>query len=293
VILSVDSNLTLRHRLVERFPGAKGTTLKRMVSDGRVSINDRSARRLKEPISSKDQIIIHPPPEVRPANPARILSPLKLVHEDEDLLVINKPAGLLTSTVRNEKRPTAVAILRRYVAETSPKHPLGVVHRLDRDAGGLLVFSKSHLAYESLKSQFFKHTVQREYEAWVRGVPSPASGRIESRLIERADGSVRSTSEHARGQRAITDYEVLQKKGGNALVRVRLLTGRKHQIRVHLSERGHPIIGDRVYGIAAPGSKQPQSPELQLRAVLLAFTHPRTGKQVSFELPSLADRSPI
>jgi RluA family pseudouridine synthase len=154
---------------------------------------------------------------------------------------------------------------------------VGLIHRLDREASGLLVFSKNRRAYDSLKTQFFKHTVERVYLARVRGKVQPTRGKIESRLIERADGTVRSTTQHAKGQRAISEYEVIEQKGGGASVEVRLLTGRKHQIRVHLSERGWPIVGDRVYG--DPKDSQP----LQLRAVRLALDHPQTGKRITFE----------
>src|SRR4029079_12746335 len=120
--------------------------------------------------------------------PAALISPLKIVFEDQELLVVDKPAGLLTSTVPRERRPTALAIVRRYLGATSPDARVGLIHRLDKDASGLLVFSKSHLAYESLKGQFFKHTVERVYEAVVHGKPAPPAGRVASRLVERADG---------------------------------------------------------------------------------------------------------
>ena len=121
----------------------------------------------------------------------------------------------------------------------------------------------------------------------MHGTPNPRSGRIESYLIERADGSVYSTDKHAKGQRAITDYEVVESKTGRSLVRVRLHTGRKHQIRVHLSERGCPILGDSVYGDAKDDGP------LQLAAVELAFDHPRTKKRVSFRLERHHSLAPV
>lgn len=293
----IDSDLrTLAARLRKRFPTAKTQTLKRMVEAGRVRVNGKRAAKLSQPIGPGDVVEVDERPESARAarsapSAATRLSPLQLVFEDEDILVVAKPAGLLTSTVAREPRPTALAIVRAYARATDPRARIGLIHRLDRDAAGLLVFSKNDMAYGALKTQFFRHTVQRVYEAVVHGVPAPARGRIESRLIERADGSVRSTDQHARGQRAITDYEVLGPAGEadgdtrprrstpRSVVRLTLLTGRKHQIRVHLSERGWPIVGDSVYG----PPDQPQG-QLQLRAVALGFDHPRTGKRMDFQL---------
>ena len=267
---------TLQAHLRALFPTAKNQTLKQMVQEGRVSVNRVRAKRLSQPVAPGDDVRINPRPS-KPKQPSRAsLAPLKLVHEDEDVLVIDKPAGLLTSTGPRERRPTALAIVREYVQATSSRARLGLIHRLDRDAAGLLVFSKSDLAYQSLKTQFFKHTVERVYQAVVRGTPNPKKGRIDSRLVERADGTMRSTDEHAQGERAITDYEVVEQRKGEATLRVTLHTGRKHQIRLQLSERGWPIVGDVVYG-------QGESGGLQLRAIRLAFDHPRTGRRVTFE----------
>ena len=202
---------------------------------------------------------------------------LRVVYEDPDILVVDKPAGLLSSTVAREKRPTVAAMLRDYLADSDPRARLGIIHRLDRDASGLLVFSKNDRAYRSLKAQFFHHSVERVYEAVVHGVPEPRKGRIESRLVEYVDGSVHSTRHRAKGQIAVTDYEVVEALEGRAVLRVRLETGRKHQIRAHLSEKGWPILGDRMYGRGASEG------ELRLRAVRLGIDHPRTGERMIFE----------
>jgi 23S rRNA-/tRNA-specific pseudouridylate synthase len=152
---------------------------------------------------------------------------------------------------------------------------VGLIHRLDRDASGLLVFSKNPAAYASLKRQFFHHTVTRIYHAIVSPAPRQDSGRIESRLVERADGTVHSTRHASKGQSAVTDYLVIKRQENLALLKVTLHTGRKHQIRAHLSESGSPVVGDMLYG------GKPHS-SLQLAAVELAFNHPRTQTRVSF-----------
>ncbi|MGB7156784.1 MAG: RluA family pseudouridine synthase [Tepidisphaeraceae bacterium] len=267
---------TLHARLRVLYPTAKNQTLKEMVSAGRVRVNGKRAAKLSQPLNDNDDVRVDEKPRARAARKPS-LAPLLLVHEDDDVLVVNKPPGLLTSTVPREKRLTALAIVRQYVEATAPNARVGLIHRLDRDAGGLLVFSKSDRAYRSLKTQFFKHTVDREYEAVVKGSPSPKKGRIESRLVEWGDGSVHSTKEHGKGERAVSEYEVIDVKNGLATLRVTLRTGRKHQIRVHLSERGWPIVGDVVYGAGEAGG-------LKLRAVRLAFDHPDTARRVAFDV---------
>lgn len=203
---------------------------------------------------------------------------LKIIFEDHDLLVVNKPPGLLTSTNPRERRPTLLAMVREYVGEREPRARVGLIHRLDRDASGLLIFSKSHRAYVSLKQQFFKHSVERVYLALVDGKPNPPAGTIDTKLIERADGTVYSSHVHGKGERAISHYETVWTVGKRSLVRVRLETGKKHQIRVHLSERGVPIVNDPMYG------KQKSEGTMMLVAVKLSIEHPVTHEPLTFEV---------
>lgn len=210
---------------------------------------------------------------------------LDIVYEDDDLLVVNKPPGLLTSTVARERRATLWAMVREYLGgpdagkKRSSRMRPGLIHRLDRDAAGLLVFSRNDAAYRSLKSQFYHHTVERIYMAVVHGVPDPAAGRIESRLTERIDGSVHATRQRGKGQLAVTEYVTLRTAGRKSLLRVKLHTGRKHQIRAQLSQRGCPIVGDRVYGPRPPGQQR-----LMLIATELSLQHPRTDRRVHFQI---------
>jgi 23S rRNA pseudouridine1911/1915/1917 synthase len=271
---------TLLDWLTDRHPTAKRLTLRRMISDGRVFVNGSRARAASAEIRETDRVDVRDRP--RHERPPAPRTRLPIVFEDADLLVVDKPAGMLTSTVPRERRPTLLALVRAHVASQDPRARVGLIHRLDRDAAGLLVFSKNDLAFRSLKAQFFHHTVERVYVAITEGIPNPRTGRIQSRLEERADGTVYSTRESGKGERAITHYEVIESRAKRALVRVRLETGRKHQIRVHLAQRGTPIVGDEMYG-SGNGAK------LMLKAVKLAFTHPRTGKPVEFELEKPSD----
>ncbi len=263
--------------LAERFPRSSKQTLKRMVEQGRVFIKDQRAHKLTEIVAAIDQVRVDE--RLKPKLGPTALAPLELIFEDRDLLIINKPAGLLTSTVPNETRATALAIIQKNHARSDPEFQIGLIHRLDRDASGLLVFSKNDLAYESLKTQFFHHTVERVYHAAVHGSPQPPSGSIESRLVEYADGTVHTTKASGRGQLAKTHYELFRQRSRISELRVRLETGRKHQIRVHLASRGWPIVGDSVYG-RADGAVR-----LMLAAVELGFVHPRTKMPVTFRMP--------
>jgi 23S rRNA pseudouridine1911/1915/1917 synthase len=209
---------------------------------------------------------------------------LEVVYEDADVLVVNKPPGLITASTPREKRPTLLKQVRAYLEKTDPQARVGLIHRLDRDAGGLLVFSKNNRAYHALKAQFLQHSVTRVYHAVVMGIPNPPTGRIESRLVERADGTVYSTNDPRRGQHAITEYELIQARAKRALLRLKLHTGRKHQIRSHLARINHPIVGDPLYG----PNNQKEKP-MYLLATELGFIHPRTDRAGEFkiEIPKL------
>lgn len=275
------ADATLLDWLVRTFPLAKRQTLKRMVEARRVRINDRPALRLKQVLEPRDQVqVSDAQSDSRSPRNAEDVPAVSVVYEDDDLIVVDKPAGLLTSTVPRERRPTLLAAVRAHVPRSEPKARIGLIHRLDRDASGLLIFSKNDLAYRSLKTQFFHHTVVREYRAVVHGTPKPTEGRIENRLIEHNDGTVHTTKQFGRGQVAISEYKVLKTEGRLSLVQVVLHTGRKHQIRVHLAGNGNPVMGDTVYG-----PKDSKAPRLMLAATRLVIVHPRTGGEQEFALP--------
>jgi 23S rRNA pseudouridine1911/1915/1917 synthase len=268
---------SLQDWLRTQYPVAKQTTLRKMLLSDRVRINGTPTRKMNQPIDPSDRIEVID--RIRQATPARSsVHPLEIIFEDDHLLVVNKPPGLLTSTVPTERRPTALAILKRYLDETDPNAILGLIHRLDRDASGLLVFSKEPAVFTHLKHQFYKHSVRREYLAVTQGVPTPPAGRITNFLVELPDGRVRSTKKPGSGEKAVTDYRTIAQSKGLSAIRVTLQTGRKHQIRTHLQERGVPILGDRMYN---PTSI---APRLMLAALILEFDHPVTQKRMGFEL---------
>lgn len=272
----MDDMATVFDWLTSHYPNAKRQTLREMVEHGRVMVNGEPARSVKRPIGPEDQVKVLP----RPQRPIASIEPLRIIHEDPDILVVFKPAGLLTSTTAREWRQTAIGLIRAYLADREPAARPGVIHRLDRDAAGILVFSKNDEAYRHLKHQFFEHSVERFYTAIAQGRVKPAKGRIDSHLVELPDGSMRNAGDPRKGQRAITEYETIVSNGEFSLLKVRLQTGRKHQIRAHLSQRGAPIVGDTVYG----KDKKTKLP-LMLAATTLVLTHPRTGERLKFDAP--------
>jgi 23S rRNA pseudouridine1911/1915/1917 synthase len=266
---------TLLDCLIARYPTAKRQTFKEMLASGRIQINGKRPASLRVSVAETDQLTVASRQTKTAERPAKKL-PFEIVFEDADLLVIDKPAGLLTSTNEREKRPTAWAMIQEHLQRTSPVSRPGLIHRLDRDAAGLLIFSKNDSAFRNLKQQFMHHTVLRQYIAHVHGKPDPPSGRLESHLIEGADGVVRATRRRGAGQLAITNYETTGHDPMGAILRVTLETGRKHQIRTQLAAKGTPIRNDPLYG------EKPCEGPLMLVAVELQVDHPRTGKRMKF-----------
>ncbi|AMV72940.1 hypothetical protein JCM30471_35840 [Desulfuromonas carbonis] len=201
---------------------------------------------------------------------------MEILYEDRDILVVVKPAGLLTIGSEREKRRTAHYLLNDYVRKGDPKsrHRVFVVHRLDQETSGLLLFARSEAVKTFLQQDW--ETTEKHYVAVVHGAVSPAAGTISSCLAENRAQRVYSTTEPGQGKLAHTAYRVLQQGRGCSLLDIHLLTGRKHQIRVHFAELGHPLVGDRKYGADS-------APRLALHARSLTFTHPGNGRLLSFD----------
>ncbi len=201
-----------------------------------------------------------------------------LLYEDADVLVVDKPCGLLTMGSERDKSRTVHAILNDYLRKGNPKsrHRAYIVHRLDRDTSGILLFAKSEQAKLFLQSDWEQSS--KSYLALVFGHLSEPQGTISSYLAENAAFSVYSTPDPAKGKLSHTAYTLIKEQKGLSLVSIQLLTGRKHQIRVHFSEKGHPVVGDRKYG-----KNQASYPNLALHARSLCFTHPVSGARLSFQ----------
>lgn len=261
----------------ERLKEKSRTDLKSWLRHGHFRINGTVATNFDAPIPPEGKV------EVNVSRPFVVLNNprLQLVYEDEDVIVINKGYGLLSvGTQTQRKEESAFSILRDYVKAKNPRNKLYVVHRLDRDTSGLMMFAKNEEAQETLRHNWNNMVLDRLYVALLEGFVKEDSGFRKSRLVENSQYVVYSTDDPEEGKLAVTHFKVLKRANGLSLVEFSLDTGRKNQIRVHASEMGHPISGDRKYG-----AKESRLHRLCLHARTLRFAHPITRKDMRFELP--------
>ena len=205
---------------------------------------------------------------------------LEIVFEDDYLVVVAKVSGLLTIATERDRERTAYRLLMDYVRKGNPRsrQRVFIVHRLDRDTSGVLVFAKTEEVKRALQDNW--DAVSKTYLAVVHGIPPQSSGRIQSYLAENAAFRVYSTQDPSKGRLALTEWRKIKTMRSLSLLEIGLLTGRKNQIRVHLADAGFPIVGDRKYGRANDSNRI-----LALHARSLAFTHPVTGISHVFEAP--------
>jgi tRNA pseudouridine32 synthase/23S rRNA pseudouridine746 synthase/23S rRNA pseudouridine1911/1915/1917 synthase len=203
---------------------------------------------------------------------------LTVLHEDRDIIVVEKPGGLLTMGTERDKSRTAHTILNEYVRKGDPRsrNRVYIVHRLDRETSGILIFARSEAAKKFLQEQWSE--TDKHYLTIVYGSLVQKSGTISSYLTENSAFTVYSTPDQVVGKLSHTEYTVLKESKGFSLLEIHLLTGRKHQIRVHLSEQGHPVVGDKKYG-----KGNDSYGTLALHARSISFTHPANGRRMFFE----------
>ena len=266
---------TLIDALAERFPDSSRTTLRQFLQHGRVRVNGEVEKDPKVPVDADDRIDIAPKVATHRALPAGIT----ILHEDEDIIVVLKAHGILTVATVRERENTVQAALNRYISGAG-KERIQVVHRLDRDTSGVIVFARNFAARELLKERFAEHDVDRVYVAIVEGKMNPPRGTMRSHLLERRDLKMVSVDAHPEAKFAVTHYRTIAANDEYSMLEVTLETGRRNQIRAHLSEAGHPVVGDKMYG----STKDPLG-RLGLHAKLLGFTHPRTKKRMTFVAP--------
>ena len=280
---------TLAAALRAHLPGQSWNDLRGLCDSGKISVNGEReldpARRLTggETVAWS---LTAPDPRRTATRPD-----FRIVYEDGHLIIIEKPEGVSSVPYQRRERGTALDLIReawRRQGKRAAATPLYTVHRIDKDTSGLLCFAKTKLAERGLHQVFKYHRAQREYLAVAHGQVRPS--RIESRLVaDRGDGIRGSTRRPHEGQQAVTHVEVIESLPAATVCRVRLETGRTHQIRIHLAEQGHPLVGETVYlrDHTRTGRTLLPCPRLLLHAATLGFDHPVTGKHLDFasELP--------
>lgn len=276
--LSVSSDTQLQAFLFASFPEMKKTKVKQWLKHGSVLVNGTRQSRYDRALASGDTVEILSIDEARTAK--ALPKSLKIVYEDESVIVIDKPTGLLSIATDEERNNTAYARLTDYVRKGNPRSQerVWIVHRLDRETSGLMVFARSEVAKRKLQSNW--DAADKRYLAITEQSPPQKEGELVSHLDESHPGKVFSADASDTTREARTHYRVVRRAGPLTLVELTLDTGRRHQIRVQLSDIRCPIIGDEKYNARTDPAKR-----LGLHACSLRFPHPETGKAMHFESP--------
>jgi len=260
-----------------------------LIENGCISINHRICRRVRERVEPGDLLDVDwvPMPVASPRGAKRQpnRSAIEFLYDDADVCLVVKPAGLLTVPTRYGEPRTLVSSVERRLKDSDPKAQVYCVHRLDRDVSGVLVLAKNLRAAESLRDQFAQRKPERKYIALVAGVMDPRSGTITSYLATDADLNRFSVQDPSQGELAITHYTTKVVWNDASLVEVRLETGRRNQIRVHLAEANHPILGDPRYRKEVASHAAWPHRRIALHAETLSLTHPTSGQPLSFAAP--------
>jgi 23S rRNA pseudouridine1911/1915/1917 synthase len=278
----------LDHFLQQQFPDYSRSRLQEWIKAGQVLVNGAAAR-ASHTLREDDALDVTPAP-MTPLAAAPEDIPLEILYEDNDLVAINKPAGMVVHAGAGVFSGTLVnALLHRFESLSTSGGDLrpGIVHRLDRYTSGVLLVAKTDAAHRHLAGQFAARRVRKTYLALVHGVVKAERGRIEKPISRDPARRVRMTARLAEGRAAWSEYRVLRRFTHLTLLEVEIGTGRTHQIRVHLSSIGHPVVGDRLYGAPAEVSGQPPLGRYFLHAASIRFEQPSSGQpvEVSASLP--------
>lgn len=303
-IEAAQSGLRLDKALSDLHPDLSRARIQSLIAEGCVSLNDRPGITASTKVKEGDRVEVRIPPPVSSHMEAESIA-LDIVYEDEDLVVINKPAGLVVHPGAGNRSGTLVHALLHHCGDQlsgigGVQRP-GIVHRLDKDTSGLMIVAKTDSAHRHLAAQLSERTLKREYRALVLGVPVPLKGSIDRPLGRHPSNRQRMAITSKGGREARTHYHVIESfRGSCALVACRLETGRTHQIRVHMASIKHPLIGDPTYGppsnaVASALRKAGYEddiiqavtafPRQALHACALSFVHPGSEEIMVFERP--------
>ncbi|NDY41678.1 RluA family pseudouridine synthase [Dissulfurirhabdus thermomarina] len=274
--------------LAHQLEGLSRSRVQRLITEGRASVNGTPCLSARRAVRIGDEVRLEVPPP-RPAALEPEPLPLRVVFEDDRILVLDKPPGLVVHPGAGHARGTLVHGLLHHCRDLSgiggELRP-GIVHRLDKDTSGLMVVAKDDDAHARLAAQFAAGDVEKTYLALVKGEPGADRGRMEAAIGRHPVHRKRMAVRRSGGKAAVTEWEVVERLGGAALLRLRLHTGRTHQIRVHMAAAGHPVLGDALYGggtILRPRGLR--LPRQMLHAAALALRHPATGERLEWRAP--------
>ncbi len=282
--------------LCEKFPAASRAALQRLIEQGHIRVNGRPVKPTHHPHAGESVEVYWP--EAKPAEAQPEEMPLDILFEDQSLLVVNKPAGLVVHPAAGHEEHTLVNALlhhcRGSLSGIGGVARPGIVHRLDKETSGCLVIAKDDATHIALAEQFAGREVKKIYHALVCGEPARDSGEIRAAIARHPAHRKRmAVRDDSGGRAAHTSWRVLERLKAATLVEAQIHTGRTHQIRVHFQFIGHPVVGDDTYG-AKPNARLKEltnyaAPRVMLHAKNLSFIHPRTKKPVNFEAPLPAD----
>lgn len=277
VIFKATENSELMKFLLEKLKGQSRTNIKKLLSEKQILVNNILSSQFNQPIVIGDTIEIMYN-KVRGTE----ITGLKIIYEDADIIVIDKEAGVLSIATDNEREKTAYNTLKVYLKERDPNNKIFVVHRLDRDTSGVMIYAKNAETQHKLQTNWSDIVTERMYVAVVEGKVPKDEDTIISYLKENSALVTVSTPTEVPGsKKAISNYKVIKRSHAFSLVEVKIETGRKNQIRVHMQDLGHPIIGDSKYS----STKNPLS-RLGLHARTIVFKHPKTGEILHFNSPT-------
>lgn len=273
-VFQVDENAALMAFLIAKLPHKNRNNIKSLLRNKQVWVDDKIVSQFDHPLQPGQKVKVS-------GSRSRVekkFTEFTILFEDDDLIVIDKSAGLLSIATKNEKRRTAFSMLSDYVKQSDPDNKIFVVHRLDRDTSGLMVFARNEETKHLLQENWDESGVEKIYVAVVEGRVEKKEGTIVSYLSEDKIFKVHSSQNPKSGQKAITKYSVVDSNANYSLLQIKIETGRKNQIRVHMQDIGHSIVGDKKYGAAFSPIRR-----LGLHAQKLGFIHPVTSEKLYFE----------
>lgn len=268
-----EGETTLLEFLITKMPQRKRTNINELLKHRQVAVNGLPVTHVATELKPGDKVDVNLTREFHVFQNKRV----KLLYEDDDILVIEKGYGLLSMGNDKVKDGTAYSIMKEHVKWADPTNKVFIVHRLDRDTSGVMMFAKNEEAKNAMQHNWNNMVLSRKYIAVVEGYVEKDEGIIKSYLAETSQYEVYSTDDPEKGELAVTRYKVIKRGLGHTMVEVTLETGRKNQIRVHMKEIGHPIAGDRKYG-----AKASLIHRLALHALTLRFAHPTTKRDMNF-----------